>query len=100
MDLITDIEPVKNVALRDSEVSKLIVACGQDATVARSGDKIRMSLKNDVGLKAGQYIHIPKGSKHRIKNVGTEVLSFVEVQTGDYFGEDDIVRYQDDYNRV
>lgn len=52
-----------------------------------------------VPLKAGEYIHIPAGSKHRIKNVGVEPLIFVEVQTGSYFGEDDIVRYKDDYNR-
>lgn len=51
-------------------------------------------------LKAGQHIFIPKGSKHRMRNPGKEPLLFVEVQTGSYFGEDDIVRYQDDYNRV
>ena len=51
-------------------------------------------------LKSGQYIFIPKGAKHRIRNPGKEPMQFVEVQTGSYFGEDDIVRYQDDYNRV
>lgn len=51
-------------------------------------------------LKAGQHIFIPKGAKHRMRNPGREPLIFVEVQTGSYFGEDDIVRYQDDYNRV
>ena len=50
--------------------------------------------------KTGEYIFIPLGAKHRIKNVGEGPLKFVEVQTGSYFGEDDIVRYQDDYNRV
>lgn len=56
---------------------------------------------NDVPrrLKAGEYIHIPMGAKHRIENVGTGPLIFVEVQTGSYFGEDDITRYQDDYGR-
>lgn len=48
----------------------------------------------------GSSIVIPENSKHRIKNTGTKVLRFVEVQTGDYFGEDDIKRYQDDYKRV
>lgn len=51
-------------------------------------------------LSAGQSIAIPKGSKHRVRNSGTVPLIFVEVQTGTYFGEDDIVRYQDDYNRI
>lgn len=48
----------------------------------------------------GSSIVIPQNSKHRIKNTGAKVLRFVEVQTGEYFGEDDIKRYQDDYKRV
>ena len=44
-------------------------------------------------------IEIPIGSKHRIENTGNEPLIFIEVQTGNYFGEDDIVRLQDDYRR-
>ena len=51
-------------------------------------------------FKAGDYIKIPTRAKHRIKNIGNEELVFVEVQTGEYFGEDDIVRYQDDYERT
>lgn len=50
-------------------------------------------------LKPGDYIFIPLESKHRIKNPTLEVIEFVEVQTGTYFGEDDIVRYEDDYGR-
>ena len=50
-------------------------------------------------LKAGQSIDIPVGAKHRMRNPGKRPLQFVEVQTGTYFGEDDITRYQDDYNR-
>jgi mannose-1-phosphate guanylyltransferase/mannose-1-phosphate guanylyltransferase/mannose-6-phosphate isomerase len=53
-----------------------------------------------IHLRPGQSVHIPVGSKHRIFNPGKSPLVFVEVQTGSYFGEDDIVRYQDDYNRV
>lgn len=49
---------------------------------------------------AGEHIFIPREAKHRIKNIGSSPLVFVEVQVGIYFGEDDIVRYQDDYNRV
>ena len=47
---------------------------------------------------AGQTIIIPQGVKHRIANNGTEKV-LIEVQTGSYFGEDDIVRIEDDYNR-
>lgn len=48
----------------------------------------------------GDSILIPQGIKHRIENKGLEKLVFIEVQTGSYFGEDDIVRVEDDYNRI
>ncbi|SVD64166.1 uncharacterized protein METZ01_LOCUS417020, partial [marine metagenome] len=44
-------------------------------------------------------VNIPCGSSHRIENTGTVDLSFIEVQTGEYFGEDDIERLEDDYGR-
>lgn len=47
----------------------------------------------------GETIIIPQGTKHRIENKGTKKVIFIEVQTGVYFGEDDIVRIEDDYNR-
>lgn len=47
----------------------------------------------------GESIFIPLGAKHRIENRGSELLVFIEVQTGTYFGEDDIVRIEDDYER-
>ena len=50
--------------------------------------------------KAGQTIIISKGAKHRIQNNTNEKVIFIEVQTGSYFGEDDIVRIEDDYNRT
>lgn len=53
-----------------------------------------------IELLPGQSIDIPVGAKHRIRNSGTQPLIFIEVQTGSYFGEDDIVRYLDDYNRI
>lgn len=51
-------------------------------------------------LRDGEAIDIPQGSLHRIANGGTEKLVFIEVQLGDYFGEDDIERVEDDYGRV
>lgn len=50
-------------------------------------------------LKQGQHIFIPTGAKHRIINDSKQTLEFIEVQTGESFAEDDIVRYQDDYGR-
>jgi len=48
----------------------------------------------------GESIDVPVGTRHRCANPGEAELVFVEVQLGDYFGEDDIVRYDDDYGRV
>tara|TARA_Y100001935_G_scaffold221297_1_gene195448 strand:- start:554 stop:910 length:357 start_codon:yes stop_codon:yes gene_type:complete len=50
-------------------------------------------------VSAGESIKINKEAKHRILNPNDTILVFIEVQTGTYFGEDDIVRIEDDYNR-
>ena len=47
----------------------------------------------------GESIHIPLGTKHRAWNETDKDVIFIEVQTGEYFGEDDIVRIEDDYKR-
>ncbi len=49
---------------------------------------------------AGTSIDIPVGAEHRIENATASGVVSVEVQCGDYFGEDDIVRIHDDYGRV
>ncbi len=48
----------------------------------------------------GQSIDVPQGARHRLANEGDEELVIVEVQRGHYTGEDDIVRYEDDYGRT
>ncbi len=53
----------------------------------------------EISVKAGEHIYIPQGAKHRIMNTSNSDVEFIEVQVGSYFGEDDIVRYQDDYGR-
>jgi len=53
-----------------------------------------------LDLTVGQTVHIPKGEKHRLENRGEGPVEIIEVQTGDYLGEDDIVRLQDDYGRT
>ena len=52
-----------------------------------------------LNKKGGESGNIPCGSSHRIENTGTVDLKFIEVQTGEYFGEDDIERLEDDYGR-
>lgn len=52
-----------------------------------------------LSLQVGQHVDIPLGEVHRIENRGTQPLEIIELQFGDYLGEDDIVRLQDDYGR-
>jgi mannose-1-phosphate guanylyltransferase / mannose-6-phosphate isomerase len=54
----------------------------------------------EIILQESESTFIPVGNKHRLENPGEEDLVLIEVQTGDYFGEDDIVRYEDIYNRI
>ncbi len=58
--------------------------------------------KGESSFEIGQNetVRIPRTVVHRIENVGAEPLVFVEVQCGDYLGEDDIVRLEDDYGRA
>ncbi|NLA34882.1 MAG: cupin domain-containing protein [Actinobacteria bacterium] len=48
----------------------------------------------------GHYADIPQGVAHRLENQGDAALVIIEVQYGDYFGEDDIIRLSDDYGRA
>lgn len=60
----------------------------------------RVTRDNDVfELHANQSTYIPLGAKHRLENPGEDMLELIEVQSGDYLGEDDIVRYEDAYGR-
>ncbi len=52
-----------------------------------------------IVVAAGEAIDIPLGAAHRVENKGAEMMAFIEVQRGDYLGEDDIVRLQDDFGR-
>lgn len=54
----------------------------------------------DLDVKPGHAVDVGLGVAHRIHNTGSGPLVFVEVQHGDYFGEDDIVRLEDDYGRT
>jgi len=60
----------------------------------------KVTLDNTVTLvKEGESVYIPVGSHHRIENPGDSSLIFIEVQLGSYLGEDDIIRYEDVYQR-
>ena len=54
----------------------------------------------EISLKAGEAVDISKGAVHRMENRSGTDVTFIEVQTGDYFGEDDIERLEDDFGRT
>ena len=53
-----------------------------------------------TAVSAGEDIFIPAMARHRVANESNRVARIIEVQTGDYLGEDDIIRYEDDYGRT
>jgi len=95
----------------DCKVKRLVVKPGQVLslqshnrraehwTVVRGMAKVRLGEKEFI-LNANESTFIPVETRHRLENPGTEDVHLIEVQTGDYFGEDDIVRYEDIYGRV
>ena len=95
----------------DCKVKRLVVKPGQVLslqkhekrsehwTVIRGEAKVRLGDKEFL-LQANQSTYIPAGTLHRLENPGFEDVHLIEVQTGSYFGEDDIVRYEDLYGRV
>ena len=99
--------------LLDSEeckVKKLIICPGQrpsyqyhfkrsEIWIVVKGAGVVTIEDAETDVKEGSVVTVPVKAKHRIKNTGAEDLIFIEVQLGSYFGEDDIVRVEDDYNR-
>lgn len=67
--------------------------------VVQGSGKVTLDGK-DILLRVGEVVDIPTGSAHRIENPGDVKMIFIEIQRGDYLGEDDIVRLQDDFGRT
>jgi hypothetical protein len=65
--------------------------------------KVRVRLPGSSSRPATKFIvasfYIPIGAVHRLENPGKILLELIEVQTGSYLGEDDIIRIEDDYRR-
>lgn len=55
---------------------------------------------NEIYLRTNESTYIPAGHRHRLENPGLLDLMMIEVQSGEYLGEDDIVRFEDNYGRV
>ncbi|MDP2982063.1 MAG: phosphomannose isomerase type II C-terminal cupin domain [Candidatus Latescibacter sp.] len=95
----------------DHKVKRIVVYPGKRLSLQRhrlrsehwfviSGE-ILVTVGNEViHLQAGESIDIPLGAVHRLENPGTVEAIFVEIQRGDYFGEDDIERFEDDFGRA
>lgn len=99
--------------LEDSstKVKKIVIKPGQKPSyqyhfkrsevwviVAGKGTVLLDEQESEVSV--GSVVVVPVEVKHRITNTGEEDLVFIEVQTGTYFGEDDIVRLEDAYSRA
>ncbi len=95
----------------DCKVKRLVVKPGQVLslqlhhrraehwTVVQGVAKVRLG-DEEFMLEANQSTYIPTETLHRLENPGETDVHLIEVQTGDYFGEDDIVRFEDIYGRV
>ena len=68
-------------------------------TVVQGTAKVRVGDREFL-LQRNESTFIPMGELHRLENPGSEDIHLIEVQCGDYFGEDDIVRLEDRYGRV
>ena len=67
-------------------------------TIVQGTAKITLDGVDEI-YHYGETALIPLEAKHRVENIGKDLLIFIEVQTGTYFGEDDIIRIEDDYER-
>lgn len=94
----------------DHKVKRIVVYPGKRLSLQRhqrraehwyimSGQAVVTRGEDKIPLTAEQSIDIPRGAIHRIENSGGEEVAFIEIQTGDYFGEDDIERLADDFGR-
>jgi mannose-6-phosphate isomerase len=95
----------------DHKVKRIVVYPGKRLSLQRhqhrsehwvivKGDALVTLDDKKFQLSKGMSIDVPTGAAHRIENIGGQDLAFIEIQQGDYFGEDDIERLEDDFGRV
>lgn len=102
-----------DVLLEDAEhkVKRIVVYPGKRLSLQRhrhrdehwlivSGEALMTLGSEEIVLGKGQSVDVPRGVLHRVCNTGTEELVITEIQTGDYFDENDIERFEDDYGRI
>jgi len=97
--------------LPDCKVKRIVVYPGCRLSLQRhkhrdehwfvvAGDALVTIDRREIPVARNGSVDIPRALLHRVNNTGTDDLVFIEVQTGDYFGEDDIERLEDDYGRA
>lgn len=95
----------------DHKVKRIVVYPGKRLSLQRhrqraehwfglTGQGIVTRDRDQITLRPGEAVDIPRGVRHRVENPGLRDMAFIEIQTGDYFGEDDIERFEDDFGRV
>lgn len=80
-----------SLQMHDSRSEHWVIVAGE--ALATVGER-------ELRLRENEDLIIPVKTKHRVANTGNEKLVFIEVQCGAYLGEDDITRFEDDYNRI
>ena len=93
------------------QVKKIIVNPGESLSlqlhkhrtehwiVVNGSALVEIDGKEEIRHK-NESVYIPLASKHRLSNIGNDKLILIEVQSGDYLGEDDIIRFEDNYGRA
>ncbi len=86
------VEPGQRLSYQKHAKRREIWTIAEGEALATLGGK-------EFPLKIGDTIEVARGAAHRIANTGKGAMTFIEVQLGSYFGEDDIERLEDDYGR-
>ena len=95
----------------DHKVKRIVVNPGKRLSLQRhqrraehwyviQGEALVTRGDEEIKVPAGQAVDIPRAAWHRVRNPGKGDLAFIEVQVGEYFGEDDIERKEDDFGRA
>ncbi len=88
-----EVYPGKRFSLQkhSRRAEKWIFVCGRGIVTIGS---------RQIEVGPGFFIEVPCGEIHRVHNIGGTPLVLIEVQFGDYLGEDDIIRLEDDFGRI
>lgn len=98
--LETDFSKVKMLSINSNQMLSMQMHEHRSETWYITQGVATVTVENEIlELHPGESIVIDKKEKHRVQNFGDETLEIIEIQTGTYFGEDDIVRFEDKYGR-